>query len=851
MLEQELSAEKQNGFKLFAKNIIKAKSRKIFAQSKTLSCLVKSDIFFDDILNIFNKLFHFRILPTNFIETINACELSETDNERLNLIAKLYNDYVNVMTENGWKIPFPRRLTLKNNTDISFDVTKMIMQKNRCYLEFPDIQTESLYIAKKIKDIVDSGECELKNIGVFVDKGEARQKLLDILTSMSIPVQSSIYNESYENLKHKVLIYEQISDICKNLALENFTAEDFKNLHSTANWNSISKSQKEICLTELDKTLKTFLSEVLPQSTCLEKIFTTQSESSKSLNIINLIYSSWNKFSEEEQKILSIEFGSIKTFYEHYKQFDFASAISSVIKKYLALFENTELKTIIAGKIKGLGELQNLYNCILKEQPQFAEFFEILNEPSFSQEKNENIITLGAISSAVRKKDGFKYLFLAGLTENNFPGTNISYPFVSLQTNELLTQEIKKIAPEYDFFLQTDDIHNGFRIADIKSLISLATEHIVFSTHLYEAKKSTLPASIFKMLIKNDSENFKKITEENTKNPDESNNTDNKENSNSSENDSKNNFVITENDILKLNPSAISTFQNCPRKYYYKTLLNLKEQPSFAASYGSIVHAVFELMNKKYLSSYNKKTALELADILFSSKENPQPALDKGFGQTDVDLINATNDLSLVEMKENFRNAIENYEFSGYFNQAPTKAVCEKTFSFTIDELPNVVFDGRIDAILSDEKNNTTVIDYKTGRNKINTLEYAISEFGVNFKSKTGKDPSNIETLQNTYDYQIPIYYLAIQNAENLKEYKESVKKLGLLYVRPITKDNGCDEDFVSAEKIEFYKEKIIQNLKTTIIDKILTQVEFKSSKGFSCENCSYKFLCDNGGDDD
>jgi ATP-dependent exoDNAse (exonuclease V) beta subunit len=168
-------------------------------------------------------------------------------------------------------------------------------------------------------------------------------------------------------------------------------------------------------------------------------------------------------------------------------------------------------------------------------------------------------------------------------------------------------------------------------------------------------------------------------------------------------------------------------------------------------------------------------------------------------------------------MKENFRNAIENYEFSGYFNQAPTKAVCEKTFSFTIDELPNVVFDGRIDAILSDEKNNTTVIDYKTGRNKINTLEYAISEFGVNFKSKTGKDPSNIETLQNTYDYQIPIYYLAIQNAENLKEYKESVKKLGLLYVRPITKDNGCDEDFVSAEKIEFYKEKIIQNLKTTI----------------------------------
>ena len=121
--------------------------------------------------------------------------------------------------------------------------------------------------------------------------------------------------------------------------------------------------------------------------------------------------------------------------------------------------------------------------------------------------------------------------------------------------------------------------------------------------------------------------------------------------------------------------------------------------------------------------------------------------------------------------------------------------------------------------------------------------------FCLILKAKTGKDPANIETLQNAYDYQIPIYYLACQNAESLQEYK-NVKELGLLYVRPISKDNGCAEDFVMAERIESYKDKILQNLKETVIDKIKSQTEFKSSMGFACENCSYKFLCDGGEDD-
>ena len=182
---------------------------------------------------------------------------------------------------------------------------------------------------------------------------------------------------------------------------------------------------------------------------------------------------------------------------------------------------------------------------------------------------------------------------------------------------------------------------------------------------------------------------------------------------------------------------------------------------------------------------------------------------------------------------------------SGGFDSPCVKAECEKSFTFSLPQIPDVVFDGRIDAILTQNDGSIKIVDYKTGRDKANTLEYAISEYGVNFKLRTGKDPSDVTTLQNAYDYQIPLYYLASQNSPELSQYKDKISELSLVYIRPKAKDNGCNEDSVKADKIEFYKEKIIENLKETVIDKIKNETEFKKSSGWACENCAYKFLCD------
>ena len=853
----ETLKENSQSYSLFALNIVKSLGKNIFCSDKALSLLTKSDSFFKELLNTFNGLYKYAITPEKFEQVIKSLDTSRIDESRLFCVAELYSAYVKTMEKNSYVLPgyssvFKQdlicankdiekiRLLLKNlfNKKQPFKIEKE-ESKSVSYLEFTDVSQEAFYIADKIKELTQNPDVNYGDIAVFADKTETRDKICDILKTQNIPVLSSIYNEHYENLKHKLNIYQNISDVLLELNIQDFTYEEFQN--SSPN----SKALKEICIQKSDELFKDLLEEVLTDSYAVEKIVNAKEklpESSPQKSILGAIHTGWNNLKEEDAKLLGREFGAIKSFYSFYKEGNYAQAADCVIKRFFPYFEKTPLMKILAGKIKSLYELQKLYDTVLNKKADFESFKDILKWLPKDTEKDKNAVYLASISADISSKTKFKYVFVAGLTENNYPGTNPSYPFVSIKTNEILTTQLKKLNPSYETFLITDGVFFKTRLDSLCNVMAAADVKITFSYHSYESKKNTQPSVAFSALKDFDSLNYKKITiEQNASQSLE------KENKTSYEKN-PDKQIISNGDILKLNASSINAFQKCPRKYYYKNLLNLKEPYTFAASYGTVVHAVFELLNTKYLKSFDKNTAIELSCILFDSKqneENEQKALLAGFKQTDIDLVKAADDLAIAEMKENFSDAVDDFCMSGGFDSPCVKAECEKSFTFSLPQIPDVVFDGRIDAILIQNDGSIKIVDYKTGRDKANTLEYAISEYGVNFKLRTGKDPSDVTTLQNAYDYQIPLYYLASQNSPELSQYKDKISELSLVYIRPKAKDNGCNEDSVKADKIEFYKAKIIEILKETVIDKIKNETEFKKSSGWACENCAYKFLCD------
>lgn len=834
MEKEMLETGKQNysqNYSFYALNILKTKAKEFFSADKTLFCLTKSDIFFHDLLNIFNGLCFTKITPEIFEQTVKSLDFSPVDKNRLELCFCLYRAYVDTMEQNNFSFPYYKNS--KNHAGLD-DIAEKIKQHKNCEcLEFSDVQSECLHIIEEIKNSVAKNELNYSDIAIFADKTQMRDKVLDMLKAAQMPVVSSIYHEEYENIKYKISIYHKMAETLKTLGVGEFSSSGFKEI-------SCSKALREIKFAELDESVKTLAAEAVKDVYVLDKIIAAKENSSKSL--LEFIFASIQKFDEQDREALNKEFGLFKHFYELYSKNSYAEAVKLVINSRIAKIDDVEVKQMIFQKMKSLDELQKLYDTVLSSQPDFEAFLELLKQSG--QLQKDNAIFLQSITSDIVNKKKFKNVYVLGLTENNFPGQNPSYPFISVQANEALTAALKKINPDFDCFIKVDEMFYAGKYESFLGVANAAETKLTLCTHSYEAKKPVQPSGVFKTAVQADESKYHK--------PDDTQKVDVQTGEHKAADVVLDNqSVVNDSDVLKLNPSAINTFLSCPRKYYYKNLLSLKEPSVFAASYGSVVHAVFEVLNRRFLDNFTKDTALALCDVLLNAQEEPQKALAAGFKQIDIDLVEASTKLDIEEMKTNFKDAIEDFSMSGGFDEPPLSAVCEKSFTFTLEELPNVVFNGRIDAILSDKDGKYCVVDYKTGLNKTNSLSYAISENGVNFMTKTGKEPSNSDTLKKSYDYQIPLYYLACQNSEDLAEFKDKISQLGLVYVRPKSKDGGCDEDFVDAEKIEFYKDKIIQNLKETVIDKIVNETEFKPAKSYSCANCGYKFLCDGEGENE
>jgi len=245
--------------------------------------------------------------------------------------------------------------------------------------------------------------------------------------------------------------------------------------------------------------------------------------------------------------------------------------------------------------------------------------------------------------------------------------------------------------------------------------------------------------------------------------------------------------IVLDIDLTKQiwSASSLKNFLECKRRWYFKTILKLKEHTISRIpkpfEVGNIIHKILEEFYKSQQKNLTK------IDELFLKYKSDNPFLI-----LDLEVYKQ----KMIEFLEFDKNRLESREI----------VELEKRFDTTFNDFK---INGIIDRI--DKFEDTfELIDYKTSKN---------------LKIDTG------ETYENSCDFQLEFYFLAIKNLYQTSNIKAFYYDLF---------ENELKEEIVLKDKLELLK-IIFTNLKEQSRQKI----DFdKTQKKSNCEYCAYKTIC-------
>ncbi|HJR44089.1 MAG TPA: ATP-dependent DNA helicase [Actinomycetota bacterium] len=238
-------------------------------------------------------------------------------------------------------------------------------------------------------------------------------------------------------------------------------------------------------------------------------------------------------------------------------------------------------------------------------------------------------------------------------------------------------------------------------------------------------------------------------------------------------------------DKLRTSYSRISTYDNCGLQYLLGVVLGLDPDSSHNMAFGSVVHRVFEEIERSKLSPAD---AYRLYDELFEKIKSqfPNKPIERQFHR-DGQLM------------------IEKY---GTYLKPGTAAMIEKDFKV---DLEGHRITGRIDRI-DNKGGNLTISDYKTSSSALGWQEAK-------------------ESLQ------LAIYYLAARNDPEIAALGKPVF-MKLLYPKlPVTKD-GVQFRYQNPEQAEAALERLPE-----LMEGVLAE-DFRPDPTADCMWCRFKPLC-------
>lgn len=694
------------------------------------------------------------------------------------------------------------------------------------YVKYPDFQAEIQDIAKDIIEKIKSGD-NYSDFAILIRDNSVKQNIADELNKYNLPVSSAIYNEDFSFFKYDFLRFFDFCEILEKLGLENLK------LSSLTNVSYKSRADFEIYAEQFNLLFQNILSEKFENKFLLEK-FNLIKERTQEDFLLTSILRHFYLLEENEKTVLNSVINLLTKLYTHYQNKNYVEFAILLSDKADKTVDYNKFLAYFISKLASLSE----YSVLLNDVPDNESIRELLDftlDENIQEENKINILTF--FKSKGRE---FKTVYIPSLIEDYFPKKVKTTHFISQVASDILSKNIQN---KYQGFLSIIP-DSKLEMKDEEKLLYVAMtrakENLILSTHDFDNSKNTIPSSFFEQLILCDSENILKQDKKNEE--DCISEVIKYEENNEEISKAEKDFVVSEDDILRLSASSIKDFLDCPKKYYYSKLLNLKSESSNSANYGTIVHAVFEVLLKNYIEKFSKDYFVELGDILFNSRINPQDAIDMGFDKEDIEKVINLDELTFQETKKNFYAAINNLESTGYFLEKPIKALCEEGFEIELPQIPNVIFSGFVDAIIT-YPNTTKLIDYKTSKDK-KALKKVFNDDEVNFINLSGANQGLFsEYKAKTYQYQIPIYYLASKNSPLFKEWE--CNEIGYQYVRPKYKEKGSKTDLIDITEIEKYEEKIIDNINKYVVDEIRKRTAFEITPNEqTCKWCSFGEIC-------
>lgn len=154
------------------------------------------------------------------------------------------------------------------------------------------------------------------------------------------------------------------------------------------------------------------------------------------------------------------------------------------------------------------------------------------------------------------------------------------------------------------------------------------------------------------------------------------------------------------NQPLRLSPSRVSEFENCPQLYKYRVIDQLPQPPSLDAERGTLVHTILHDLFEKSPSDRTPQSAIELLPSRWQAQISEKPEL--------LEMI--TNEKEWLDRAESLLRTYFTLEDPQSFEATHRELHLENDFS---DE---IYLHGYVDRLDVAPTGEVRIVDYKTGK---------------------------------------------------------------------------------------------------------------------------------------